>query len=233
MEIMLALDHLVCYSYCKPLPCGSISQNEELKMSYEAALKNEAKGAEAPDKPAGKKTRAKTEETAKTYPQFNEDGTPKLGADGQQEWGPTKMARPKKARKPREVQYEKNEDGTDKLDAEGNKIPVPKKARTPRKVAVNLVCNGEVYDLRKSQNDTTLEVLGTITSREGSKRNERAKAFEGAATVQDFFIKGGVVRDLNRHVKSGAVKLTFGGHPVTVAEPAPVATEEAAPTATE
>lgn len=184
------------------------------------------------------------EQPGKTYPQFNEDGTPKLGEDGLQLWGPEKFKGKKKAakvveyeknedgtdkldeagnkipvkkaKKVKEVEYEKNEDGTDKLDEAGNKIPV-KKARSSRSRAISLECGGKPFDLHANQNETKLEVVGNVMSKEGSKRSERAKAYTGATTVQEFYINKGAPRDLARHLKSGAVKLTFGGKPVTVA----------------
>lgn len=146
-----------------------------------------------------RKPRAKTEKAPKLYPQYNEEtGEPLLDEEGKQVMGETKMKKPRK----------------------------PKAPAVPRKVAVDLVCNGHPFNLKASQNDTTITVLKPTTSKEGSKRAERAAALEGVETVQDFFAKGGLLRDIVRYLRTGVVSLTFEGNEVAIAEPAAPAEEE-------
>lgn len=102
-------------------------------MSYEAALNEEI--AEAT--PVEKSKKGKNKMPEATFPQFNEDGTPVLDADGKQVWGleksdyTSKTPKTKRVRKPK---YLLNEDGTPVLDEEGNPVPVPKKVREPKVV---------------------------------------------------------------------------------------------------
>lgn len=110
----------------------------------------------------------------------------------------------KKERKPKEPK-------APKLDADGNPIVKDPAAR------VSLVVNGEAVTMRSVADKAQLTVVGNIGSREGSKRAERAKAFEGSATVAEFLGKGGASKDLLRHLKSGAVEVHVDGHKVEVA----------------
>jgi hypothetical protein len=92
------------------------------------------------------RSRTKVEDIAKSYPQWNEDGTPVLDSEGKQVWGPEKMAKPKKekkARKVKEPEYQKDENGEFILDEQGEKILVVKKGRTKKEPEYEKDENGE------------------------------------------------------------------------------------------
>ena len=147
---------------------------------------------------------------------------PKLDADG--------VPVEKKVRAPKEPKAPKlwpvwNEDGTQATDAEGNlltstertKKPKVAKSATPRKTAVVYLLNGTAT-LVKDLMEAPITIVGDIGSRDGSKRADRVKAFEGAATVADFFTAGGVAKDLNRLAVLGRVELHLDGSKVEVAK---------------
>ncbi len=158
-------------------------------MTYEAALNQEAAGTENPDAPkGGKKSRTKTEAAPKSYPQFNEDGTPLLGEDGQQVWGPEKSThKAKKAKKVKEVEYQKGEDGEFLLDENGEKIPVPKKVRAPR-----LDADGNpiprVSNVFLDTQVITITELGIKANyRPDSKRGKIFASIKDGQTVAEFY----------------------------------------------
>lgn len=107
----------------------------------------------------------------------------------------------KKERKPKEP----------KVDADGNPIVKDPTARVALKV------DGETVTLSSIKDKATMTVTGDVGAREGSKRAERAKAFEGSTTVAQFFEKGGVSKDLLRHMKGGRVELHVDGQKVELA----------------
>lgn len=148
-----------------------------------------------------KKVRAPKEpKVPKQYPQANEDGTQKFEEDGT-----TPVLGP------RETQYK-----------------APKAAKAPRVGKVSVTVDGVAASLASIQNEAKIVVHKPLGSKEGSKRSERAKAFEGANTVQDFFAAGGVSKDLLRHLKTGAVTLEIDGKVVAVEAAASAAKEEPA-----
>lgn len=107
----------------------------------------------------------------------------------------------KKERKPKEP----------KLDADGNPIVKDPTARVALKVG------DETVTLSSIKDKATMTVTGEVGAREGSKRAERAKAFEGSTTVAQFFEKGGVSKDLLRHMKGGRVELYVDDQKVELA----------------
>lgn len=125
---------------------------------------------------------------AKLYPQWNEDGTPLLDDAGEQVMLETKMKKPKAA-----------------------------KASAPRKTAVVYTINGVATSL-KDLVDAAIAIVGDIGSRDGSKRAERVKAFEGANTVAEVFAAGGVAKDINRLAMLGRIELSLDGVKVEVAK---------------
>lgn len=112
----------------------------------------------------------------------------------------------KKERKPKERKPKEPE-----LDADGNPIVKDPTARVALKVG------DETVTLSSIKDKATLTVTGEVGAREGSKRAERAKAFEGSTTVAQFFEKGGVSKDLLRHMKGGRVELHVDGQKVELA----------------
>lgn len=167
---------------------------------------------------------------AKQYPQANEDGSQKFEGDGVTPvMGPKETAwkAPKKERAPK-LYPQYNEAGEPLLDAEGSPImgetKPPKKAKVARVGKVSLSINGEAVNLTTIQNEAHIQVVGNIGSKEGSKRAERAAAFSGVSNVAEFFAKGGLTKDLLRHLKTGAVKLEVPGRGVvSVDAPSPTA----------
>ena len=135
-----------------------------------------------------------------------------------------KERKPKEAKEPKVKLYKQwNEDGTPKLNEDGTQAMGPEKMKRPKRVSaprsrrVILTLNGEEVTLHKIQNDAEITLKGDFGSREGSKRAERAKAFTGAATVQDFFANGGVSKDILRLMLAGKVELTVKGVQVVAA----------------
>lgn len=172
---------------------------QEAKPKKERVKKTvEGEGAAQPkaEKPARE---PKAPRELKLYPQANEDGTQKFEEDGT-----TPVMGPK---------------------ATAYKAPkAPKAPRVGRVGRVAVLVDGASVTLASIQNDAKIVVHKSLGSKEGSKRAERAKAFEGANTVQDFLAAGGVTKDLLRHLKTGAITLEIEGKTVSVA---PVAAEEA------
>lgn len=73
----------------------------------------------------------------KVYPQFNEDGTPKLHADGSRVYGPEKAKKVKPAKEKKVKLYAQlNEDGTPQLDDEGKPVMGETKPVKPKKEKV-------------------------------------------------------------------------------------------------
>lgn len=154
-----------------------------------------------PGEDASARKATKAPRQAKQYPQANEDGTQKFEEDGV-----TPVMGPK---------------------ATAYKAPkAPREKKAPGLKAVDLLLDGQPVKLSAIQNDAVITVHKDLGSREGSKRAERAKAFEGAKTVQDFFANKGASKDLLRHLKTGAITLDVGGKAVTVVGKAPAAPAE-------
>jgi hypothetical protein len=158
-------------------------------MTYEAALNQEAAGAETPDAPkGGKKSRAKTEAVPKSYPQFNEDGTPQLDGEGKQVWGPEKSThKAKKAKKVKEIEYQKGEDGEFLLDEKGDKIPVPKKARAPKLDADGNPIPRQVNVFLGTQVITLTDQALKVSYRPDSKRGTIFASIKDGMTVDEFY----------------------------------------------
>jgi len=173
-------------------------------MSYDNTAENldtVEEAAEAPTKrvrkpkldaegnPVVKAVRSPKEPKApKLYPQYNEDGTPMLDEAGEPVMGTERMKKPKAV-----------------------------KASTPRKTAVVYTINGAVTSV-KDLMDATITITGDIGSRDGSKRAERVKAFDGAGTVAEVFAAGGVAKDLNRLAVLGRIELHLDGTKVEVSK---------------
>lgn len=138
----------------------------------------------------------------------------KHAAEGE---APTGEAKPPRERKPRASKLvpQLDEEGNPVLDEEGNAVMVAPEKKVAVRAPRHFYIGSEEVDLHEKGGEVELTVVNAAPSREGSKRAERAKSLEGAATVQDFFINKGVVRDLHRLVKMGHVTLSLGGHAVT------------------
>lgn len=193
-------------------------------MSVEETLAAAAKATEAAAQAAPKKERVKKGAVGATEGRLpGEDGNAR------------KAAAPKE-RKPAKTYPQANEDGTQKFEEDGvtpvmgpkataYKAPkAPREPKAPGLKAIDLLLDGQPVKLSAIQNEAVITVHKDLGSREGSKRAERAKAFDGAATVQDFFANKGASKDLLRHLKTGAITLEVGGKPVTVVGKAPAET---------
>lgn len=97
----------------------------------------------------------------KLYPQWNEDGSPMLGEDGQQVMAETRMKKPKAPKAPR-------------LDADGNPI-----SRAP---AVRIPEEGTIHFTEKG--------AGTVF-KAGTKRGGNYTAITEGMTVKDYFEANG------------------------------------------
>lgn len=169
-----------------------------------------------------------TSNGGKTYPQFNEDGTPLLGDDGLQVWGPEK-SKFKKAKKAKAVEYEKNEDGSDKLDEAGNKIPV-KKAKKVKEIEYQKDENGEfildeagnkipVKKTRQPKLDADGNPIPRLSNvfldsqvinhtekgkttkyREGSKRGKHFESIYDGMTVGEYYKVNGGKKSCHRYL---------------------------------
>jgi hypothetical protein len=161
-------------------------------MSYESALSNEALDNTSVEKPS-KKSRSKADAPVKSYPQFNEDGTPVLDADGKEVWGPEKSAHKKakapRVRKPKVIEYQLDEAGNQVLDEEGNPIPV-KKVRAPR-----LDADGNPIPRQSNVYLDSQVIRLSITNipnyRAGTKRGDIFASIKDGMTVGEFYEKNG------------------------------------------
>jgi hypothetical protein len=174
----------------------------EANTSYEADLNSGATAAETPEPQKGQsRSRTKTEGVAKTYPQFNEDGTPLLGEDGQQVWGETKMSKPKKPKKEKVakvIEYELNEDGTQKLGEDGQPIPVKK----TRAAAVKRVPSNEASVINVDE-----EQVKKLAKYTGA-RAQYAAMLKGGQTIAEYLLAGGDKGFLRFYVRDGACTIT-------------------------
>jgi hypothetical protein len=160
-------------------------------MSYESALSNEAVVGYEIAKPS-KKSRAKADAPVKSYPQFNEDGTPVLDESGQEVWGPEKSAHKKakapRVRAPKVIEYQLDEAGNQVLDEEGNPIPV-KKVRAPRLDADGNPIPRQSNVYLDSQVIRLTEIIPNY--RAGTKRGDIFASIKDGMTVGEFYEKNG------------------------------------------
>lgn len=110
--------------------------------------------------------------------------------------GEAHEAKPKRERKP-------------KTDAEGNPI-----VTTPKGKAVLLKLGDADTTLEEITNVAVIKVLKTPESREGSKRAARAEVLKDG-TLQDYFIAGGLKKDILRYMTTGVAEVSVDGVVVT------------------
>jgi len=129
---------------------------------------------------APKERKQKEPKAPKLYPQWNEDGTPLLDAEGNHVHGETKMKKPKAPKQP-------------KLDENGN--PIERSA--PTRLSENL-------KLRFT------ELGAGTTFRAGTKRGDNYAAIKEGMTVGEYFEKNGgrgvVATFLLWYIKEGLVE---------------------------
>lgn len=99
----------------------------------------------------------------KSYPQWNEDGTPMLDENGERVMGPEKMKKPKVAKQP-------------KLDENGN--PIPRRERT-------VMLDSQVLIVTDAGREASAKF------REGTKRRANFDAITPGITVGEYFEKTG------------------------------------------
>ena len=128
---------------------------------------------------------------AKSYAQYNEDGTRMIDpVSGAGIWGPEPCPNKpvKQPKAPKVVEYQKDEDGNDILDEEGNPIPV-KKVRAPR-----LDADGNPIPRRSNvfMDSQVITLTDKVPSyRAGTKRGDIFASIKDGMTVGEFYEANG------------------------------------------
>jgi len=168
---------------------------------YENGLADEAQAVDTPAEvqpTKERKAREKTPKEPKLYPQWNEDGSPLLNEEGTQVQGPVKMAKPRKAKPAKVIEYQLDEQGNQLLDEAGNPIPV-KPVRAP---AVRRLPTHEASTINISE-----EQKAKIAAYKGA-RSQYAVIMADGQTIAEYLEAGGDKGFLSFYLRDGACSVT-------------------------